>query len=57
MLNLQYNYTGHYAIQVNFVENNQFSSLEYSNIVGSSLNSLNSLTSFTVNDQNQLSTI
>lgn len=57
MLNLQYNFTGYYAVQVNFVENNQFSSLEYSNIVGSSLNSLNSLGLFTVNDQNQLSTI
>lgn len=57
MLNLQYNFTGYYAVQVNCVENNQFSSLEYSNIVGSSLNTLTSVSSFTVNDQNQLSTI
>jgi len=32
MMSCQYNFTGYYALQVNYITNNKFLSEEYSNI-------------------------
>jgi hypothetical protein len=50
MLGCQYNFTGYYAIQVNYVSANVQASEEYSNIVGSLMNGVAGLSGFSVND-------
>lgn len=57
MMTCQYNYTGYYAIQVNYISNNIWISEDYSNIIGSQMNSLNGLGSFQVQDESSQSTV
>lgn len=57
MMSCQYNFTGYYALQVNYISNNNFASEEFSNIVGSTINSLTGLNGFQVQDNGQSSII
>ena len=50
MLGCQYNFTGYYAIQVNYVSNNLQANEDYSNIIGSTMGGITGLSGFTVND-------
>lgn len=52
MLSCQYNFTGYYALQVNYVSNNQQFTQEHSNIIGSSMSGVTGLSAFTVGDYN-----
>ena len=50
MMTLQYNYTGYYAIQFNYIQNDIWYSQEYSNIVGSVMTGIDGLQGFNVVD-------
>ena len=57
MLGCQYNFTGFYAVQVNFVSNNVQTSEELSNIVGSSMGGVTGLSGISVNDDKDQSVV
>ncbi len=57
MMSCEYNFTGYYAIQVNYINANQWFSEEYSNVVGSTMNSLVGLDKFEVADEPKTSAI